>query len=214
MPLPLACFLLLLAQDAPAKPAWQWTLEERIAVRFSAESRAARREAAIRAGLMESTDRADDVVLGSHNPELFMPYELMERLFGAFHPDVVLQSEYRRQWLERRASRYLGDGFWTRLEAAVQPFIKAKVVELDFGAEARRVPDPAERAFQERWVRAKQAVCPARARALAAARQTFGREKFDAFLYEVIAPDGMMFTTHYDVSKLPGVWRWEEEGCR
>jgi hypothetical protein len=174
----------------------------------------ARGEAAIAAGLLEPTDRSDDFVIGTQNPELFMPHELMERLFGGFHPDVVLQREYRRKWLERGAAQYLGDGFWDRLYAAVRPFIIAKVVEIDIGEESAGVPDPTEHAFQERWIHARNAVCPARARALAAAREVFGRENFDAFLYQAVAPDAVMGTKLPDVSKLPGQWRWEEEGCR
>lgn len=214
MPLLFACFLMLLGQDAPAKPAWQWTTEERIAVRSDESSRAARREVAISAGLMSPTERVDDVVIGTHNPELFLPHEVMERLFGGFHPDTVVRTEYRQKWLARGATQYLGDDFWDKLYAAVRPFIIAKIVEIDTDDEANAMSDQAEREFQQRWFRARSAVCPARARALAAAREAFGRENFDAFLYQAVAPDGVMLTTHSDVAKLPSQWRWEEEGCR
>lgn len=55
------------------------------------------------------------------------------------------------------------------------------------------------------------AVCRTRADALEKARREFGRERFDRFLYEVMAVN--MFSTAFVTPVNPALLRRAEEGC-
>ena len=107
MALQLAMLFLLAVHDAPAKAAWEWTNEERIAARKDPMLRIQRREEAFAAGDLERSDKRD-VLVGRRNPELFLPTELMNNLKGAYRPEVKAQA--REQWAA--ATQRFGEDFW------------------------------------------------------------------------------------------------------
>src|SRR5215218_5432790 len=98
-------------QDKPGKPAWQWTLDERLAARFdpegmkrrAAEDAALRRKSEIQFG--ERFDAPDDqqTIVGRQEPALFLPGELFNLLLSdAFHENALHEQELR-SWIEERA---------------------------------------------------------------------------------------------------------------
>jgi len=76
----------------PAKPAWQWTLEERLTHRFDRDCLAARRAQA--ADSCRARGRITDFVYGADTPELFLPAQLFDQfLRSAFlskHPEPFI----------------------------------------------------------------------------------------------------------------------------
>lgn len=199
-------------RDISASPAWKVDDQERAARRADRAASAARRRVAIAEGDARS-DFEGNVVLGRHNPELLMPWELMEGLPQAFSNDVATRSKYRAKWA--RGSRYLGEDMWTRLHAIAGPFIDADLEN----ARLQRQLKTATGAEREKLEASRQLVngslCRLRADAIAAARTTFGKELFDAFLYEVLAADAVILTsTSGSPESLAGTWLWVEGGCR
>jgi hypothetical protein len=231
---------LLLAGSLPAgaqserssrRPAWKWTVEERLARRFDPEAMAARareqaaeREAA-NARFPEDADdplfKVDDlggppmeVVEGGKAPELFLGWELFSDLLDRGLPADGLVRPGARERIEARAAALgFGKDLWPRLEKAAAPFI-----ELRRQAELRR---------QEERLRPLQAgklmdgfkmdseglrLCRTRAQALTAAKAEFGEEAFLRLLYEVVAPN-----LHIAGMLAPGLaehLRFLEGGCQ
>jgi hypothetical protein len=207
MPLQFALLFLLALQDAPPKAAWEWTNEERIAARKDPVLRIQRREEAFAAGDLERSDKRD-VLVGRRNPELFLPTELMNNLKGAYRPDAKRRA--REQWAP--GTHRFGDDFWERLFAAGRPFFEADVRHLQL-QRRWQTQDAAERErAQDELSSVSDSLCPLRMQALRAARETFGHEAFDRFLYEVVATTAVLKGSSSGRDG-PFSHLWEEEGC-
>lgn len=194
----------------PARPAWEWTLEERVTRRWSKALEAELREAAVAAG-HSVEDESQRVILGDRHPELLLPWELMNSLAGgAYHP--ARRDKYRKRWA--RGSEYLGEDFWTRLQAVAGPFFDAgnKLEELQLATD--RASGTERPALDAEWSLVNGSICRLRSEALRAARTTFGREQFDRFLYEVVAVGAVIYvsTSSDDGEHIENVV-WMEEGC-
>lgn len=165
----------LLAAD-PQKPAWQWTIEERLASRFDPADMRAREIAdgekqrilKAHAGMPVNFDEpivpiyGRYVVDGCRNPAQFLPTELFDSLLLAVDP---------------RIGRPIPDRITAHLPAKPSVFW------------------PALERISARYVAAKKGggkspeeLCHLRALSLAMARAEFGAEPFDRFLYEAVAP--------------------------
>lgn len=180
------------ASSEPPKPAWRWTLEERLAARFdparmkarAAEAAVEREKAAKIFG--ERFDAADNQhsIDGRREPELFLPTELFETLLSwGFPLDSENQAEQRETIEERAVVLGFGRDLWGRLERASLPYLQIRQQR------HRRAMAALARSelFEDTEVEATLA-CQARAKALAAAKAEFGEETFLRFLYEVMTP--------------------------
>lgn len=205
-------------ERAETKAAWEWTLDERLAVRFNptlAMQRANKLSAAVRS-VEVSTGVADllDVVDGNETPELFAPGELFNVLLNGYRGDKAFR-DISRSLLRERIQQFGLDHeqFWTDLEvitsnyltiAARRETLLAKVAEAS----------PRE---QRRLVRGLQdmdrELCAARAEALADARHYFGADTFNRFLYTVVAP-GLRIGSDTTAEATPGHVRFLEGGCK
>ena len=192
------------------------SLEERVALRTNpslARERVRLRQAATdgEATTDESQQWADDFD-GKTHPELFLPHEVFDELISlAFlsssHSRFVIQTgfmpEVRRHGLPH--------DFWERLES----------ISAEFTAEAQSVRDlldagrqrhAGDEVSREAALATKHAArCRSRAAALAAARHAFGPERFDRFLYDVIATKMFMASDRLVSAE---VLRRNEDGCR
>jgi len=205
----------VLLAERTEKKTWEWTIEERASRRLDPSLAAARRAVALAEGQI---DRNSDlnVVLGSHDPELLMPWELMDRLLAAFHfRDAAVREKYRRQWFTPSACSFLGRDAFSRLEVILQPWIAASREAETVQAKLKTAPAAERETLQDQWQRANDSICPLRADALSAARKTFGRVNFDRFLYEVVAPGAVVLTTpSSDSGSRAELETWVEGGCR
>jgi len=205
-----------LAGGAPrVKDAWEWTIDERVASRHDPVLAAARRAVALKEGQL-SADSDLNVVLGSRNPELLLPWELMDRLLVAFtFRDAAVSKKYRERWFADAEGSPLGPDAFARIETLLREFIDASS-ETERLQAALDKAGPQERpTLQLQWEKANDSICPLRAKALNDARETFGRANFDRFLYDVIAPGAVILTTP---AKNPHsraeLESWVEGGCR
>jgi hypothetical protein len=191
---------------------WQWTDEERMAARFDPEKIRERREAhereqRARNPQAHALSPTVNVIDGSRNPELLMPRELFQTLILRALDDKSGARDHIRCRYAKRAPWIAGDPeFWWRLEAAAAPFLRALERSRENGRIERETgipPAPGE-AFEQ---------CQNRMVALNAARETFGRERFDEFLYTAVAPDGVSFADGDD-APTPSRLLWIARGCR
>jgi len=206
------------------KPAWQWTLDERLAARYdptAVKARHARRlaeheayRAAKRARGIPEDPVFDHIepspysVEGKDNPELFLPHELFGHLLiTSFPPEG---DAYSRRRIEQRAAALgFGSDLWPRLERIAEPLLayarerhKLAMKTLRAGAE---VPEP-----EDIYLR-----CRLQADALAAAKVEFGEEAFFRLLYETVAPSlGISDSPDQDATELAKALRYQEKGCR
>lgn len=197
-----------------AKRVWEWTAEERLAKRFEPVAAAARRVAAMQEGRDINDPRAN-VIVGSRNPELFLPSELMDLLSPAFDSDAGVRAKKRDETDRRVKSLGLPPDFWERLEDVAQPFFAANsnLRRLNLELRSATTDFAREQQIHSELFRINASLCRERADALASARKEFGPLVFDRFLYQTIAPDASVIVTSSGGSGADSLL-WVEEGCR
>lgn len=202
--------LLLAVQDAPPKAAWEWTNEERIAARKDPLLRIQRREEAFAAGDLQRYDKSD-ILVGRRNPELFLPTDLILYLKAAYAHNSDTMTNARSRWAS--ATQRFGEKFWARLYESGRPYFDAEGRHLQLQLQYQDENDAAERQRISMEIsQVSNSLCPLRVEALRAAREAFGRDVFDRFLYEVVAPAAR---SRGSSSGPDGPFSdlWQEEGC-
>ncbi|HKI03168.1 MAG TPA: hypothetical protein VKK31_14420 [Thermoanaerobaculia bacterium] len=213
----------------PPKPAWKWTLDERLGARFDPgplADREAEHEAeqeALRKRwsgtvITEDFDKmtgppaATEALDGSKTPELFLPVELFGMLLRRGLPldgEGKFLQESRSRIEQRAAALGFGRDLWDRLEKAAAPYLRPLQE-----ANRRDQLAGANTTKEEETIR----LCRLRAQALEAAKTEFGEEAFLRLLYEVVAPnarpvyvlEGWPPDYHGHAERL----RFYEGGCR
>jgi hypothetical protein len=205
-------------KDAPKKPAWKWTLDERLAARLDPESMAARvaenrarTEAILKSQGVNYVPKEqagppllEETIIGSKNPELFLPSELFDALLGqAF---LVADRQAGRNWIEPRAAALgFGRDFLDRLGKTVEPYLRLLTKQ---GPRGQRITISEEEDLR---------LCHLRVQALEATEAEFGEESFLRLLYEAVAPSlqrGSMFGPGPpDYQRYEEKLRFEEGGC-
>lgn len=120
---------------------------------------------------------------GREHPELFFRFEIFDHLMRvAYSPETA--DAYRAAVASDVRSLGLPDDFWNRVGALAAPYLADEQRERELST--ARMSLEGRRAELASVQRRK---CADRARAIAAARATFGPDRFDRFLYEVVARD-------------------------
>jgi hypothetical protein len=202
------------ADDPEPKRASDWTLEERLMLRFDPGHAAIRRAKAIAEG-HTFTDPEAIVVLGSHNPELVLPSELMPHIAFAFDSNAEKRNRVRQKMMARGAENYLGSDFWAKLYIVARPFIEAYLENRRTTILLQEASEAEREGLRRRQSKANNSICPSSAEALRAAREAFGRANFDAFLYEVLADESVIIGSPMKSPEARrDLYRWYEGGCR
>lgn len=198
------------------RPAWQWTLDERLAARFepegmkarAAEAVAGRQKAAAQFG--ETVDAPGDQhsIDGRREPELFLPTELFRSFVNsAFPEDGEGQAYARRRFEPGAAALGFGSDFWIRLEKAAAPYLRVRDARYRRAMAAlARSEEPENPADDD------LAHCRTLAQSLAAAKAEFGAEALLRLLYQDVAPT-LNITYNVDDETL-GRLRSLEGGCK
>jgi len=206
------CVFLLFSASALAAPkterrAWEWTVDQRIALRTDPVA-ASERVSASRKSLKIGTNQANaqnarDRFSGTTHPELFLPTEVFDELMKlAFLLKPRVNDAFRQEMAPIVAEYGLPKDFWERLRNVSAIYI----------ADANRAHDLPERNdFDREFNRNYALLCRSRVDALTKARQEFGAERFDRFLYEAIARN--MFNTSFGPEDAHAL-RQMEAGCR
>jgi hypothetical protein len=205
------------------KPAWEWSLEERIAARINPalmRQRAEADEADLNrdrkfAGAQVhaiGVGRSQFTVNGRRNPELLMPFELFGSLLGGIEPEFSVQ--VRKQY--RQAVTSFGwkeETFWHVLESAASDFLRAQTESLSLQARLSTLSPPDHRELETKIEELGYKQCRLRAEALRQVRMQLGRETFDRFLYSAVASE-VSIASALPVGDEAGRLRFIEGGCR
>jgi hypothetical protein len=183
-----ATFAVSIAAAQPAKEPWKWTTEERLRVRFDASARSARlaeyaRSETRSAGAASGSDV--DVIDGRTHPELFLPSELFEAL--------VFLRVTKPQWLRDDVASRSDDVLrsaaeQSRFAAMTDVYGKTLLQERALLTEKASAGSRRAAAIDAALEELRKTKRTAEAAALREVRKTFGRERFDRFLYTVVAP--------------------------
>jgi hypothetical protein len=187
--------LALCASAAMAKEPWRWTAKERAGVRLDAAQRNARvqshaKKQAENRGRAKAAEvsaaQGGDVIDGATNPELFFPTELFRGFVTSTF--VTLPEAARADIGMRSRQLFTTDADWDRLAEVAGDYAGYLQRERQL-LQAQASAPAADRARVDAELeKLRRTECPALAKALRGARAAFGRDAFDRFLYEVVAP--------------------------
>jgi len=206
------------AQPVHREP-WQWTLEERIAARTDGSAQRTRVSEMMAArnlrlqpdAVPQNLPRIGDSIEGSRHPELLLPTEIFTIFMrNAYAHDDEVAIAFREHAAGRVAELGLPGELLPALEVEASEFIALQSREEALRSEAILVAGDGGALFAEiRDLQRQQ--CPLRADIIRRMRERFGREAFDRFLYEIVAP-GVSETV--DVPADAATLRAQEQGCR
>jgi hypothetical protein len=184
------------------KPAWQWTIDERITERFR-NDRIAERSALTRAArknhLPAGGAVAMDTLYGRSHAELFLPSEIFRSLLTrTFLISATNRMENRLSIESRAAALGFGQDLWKRLHAVAREALEM---------EARQLRRPSVQGSEVRGAD----TCFARYVALEKAKAEFGEERFMRFLFEAVAPD--IFSSYTLTTSTADELLYQEGGC-
>lgn len=199
-----------------AKPAWRWSIEERLAARFN-PALAKERAALAQPETAEPGDRPKTqgsstyTIDGSRNPELFLPSELFESLLDGFDGDTAFRQASRQRLRDAiLAFGFEPDAFWAEFGRATENYRSLNARRMAQIERMQTAPAQQRRELQREMDAEGRDLCRTRSDAFAAARRRFGGEEFDRFLYTVVAP-GLSLASDPDT---PEHVRFLEGGCR
>jgi hypothetical protein len=183
---------------------WNWTIEERLALRFEPGS-----FGRDKAGNTPASDKAANPreisysIDGHLNPELLLPHELFDGLAPGLHPDEQLRNRHRSYYTSSIKEFGLDpDLFWNTLGS-----ISGEYLLLRYG-----LTGTAAGGVSHVEATAED-LCRARYQAMDHARQIFGSARFDRFLYTVIGPSVRKATVTNEPNPAEALRR-VEEGCK
>ncbi len=180
-----------------SKEAWLWTDDERIAARLDpvkirerAAAHAARsfKRLGVSASLAGSGEHVSFRIDGAENPELFLPFELLGQLLrGVDRNAPAIDRDVERAILAPKIKSfgYEPGTFWAALGTVSKRYFEVRDGTQP-SASNHAKPEAAQSPSGPND--AQITLCRERFTALAAARSYFGPEKFDRFLYQVVAP--------------------------
>ena len=199
----------------PEKPAWGWTLEERIRHRLDPDCRRARQELAARdrkeRGFFRTSGDPADFVYGSDTPELFLPSELYAALISNVYAGQGRFSESMRSEYERRASSLdLPVAFWKLVEEAAGAYLSGLRTERRLAAGLDGAGPNERLAILADIADVQKPQCAERIDALERTRRALPPGSFDRFLYVAVAP-GIGSSAQVVTSES---LRWRGGGCQ
>lgn len=200
-----------------SKPAWQWTIDERLTARNDPAAAAER----VRSGKRLSPSMTEvnlpmpdavDYLSGKDHPELFMPWELFDYMAGMAYADKPeVRSIFREAKTPLIEANGLPADFWTRLEGMATGYLSATRQIRDLHKSTPRAVAVQQR-IASQTAALQNLKCRDRAAAIVAARREFG-SNFDRFLYQAIAPS--MTITIGPEGRISGAREHEiERGCQ
>jgi hypothetical protein len=210
-----ACSVLVHAEGPAKKPAWEWSLDERIA-KLDPESireRAAAEERWLRGGLqVRAPEPIQFVVDGKRDPELLMPFEIFGSILMGVDPRW--REDTRRQYRDKIAAfGWPEEVFWKTLEEAASEHTRYQDESIELQMKLRTLSPPEHRKLESRIEKLGYQACHARADAFQKVRVKLGAEAFDRFLYGAVAPEisiGSALPVGDEAERL----RFVEGGCR
>jgi len=153
------------------------------------------------------------VIEGSHDPALFFAWELLDSFIGItdLQPSRAAQARvvYKRGI---EAQGWEHERFWRDVEAATSTYVATRRQQMEHRralASSRKASGVRVNGGIDGYL--ADEVCYERAQALENLRQRLGREPFDKFLYNTVAPGVTLMIT---MQRNAGMLMRIERGCR
>ena len=176
----------VLEKGGTEKAAWQWTIDERLAARLLPENMLARSQKSLEPSGQGHGQAIVDVVDGSRNPELLLPWEVFESLLSnAFSENAEYRESYRQSVAP--ADPEMSKHLWAALEQAAGAFLQRRSTERELGSELGRAAPQERDAILRRIEKVQSNQCALRAEGLRRVRAHFAEGIFDRYLYEKVA---------------------------
>ena len=205
------------ASPPSAKPAWQWTVDERLAARFDEAARARRVDEYLaqravtgnRAPATAIANRPTDVIHGSKHPELLLPSEIFTSFTrAAYEEDDETAANVRAGAAPQLPSLGLPADFLSSWRSIAGVFITQQQEELRLKRAVYSGKSTNSARDKARLRQLGALECRSRADAIRRLRTAFGA-RFNQFLYAVAAPNVFIVNKQATPEQL----RAEEEGC-
>jgi hypothetical protein len=206
----------------PRKPAWEWTLDERIARRIDPvlireRALASEKNLVERGGFKpEEVIPVRFTVEGWRDPELFMPSELFNSILAGVWVEQEIARDTRKQYRQQILNAGWNESlFWQIVEEASAEYWKTtnERLALQRAASTQPITLAERRALSIKAESLNVPGCRLRLDALWTVRQKLGAEKFDRFLYEAIAPK-ISISSNLPFGNEEWRLRYIEGGCR
>jgi hypothetical protein len=174
------------------RKSWQWSVEERIALRTSPAA-AKERVGEAKHGSKVTTNQASgraivDSFDGRTHPELFLPHEVFDELVTLAFAGSPRTRELMRESFSKNAAHYgLPATFLDELESMTSVYVADQHALRDLGSGYQAKTGVDQSRTDEAIVLKQRDVCSSGAQAFAAARKAFGKERLERFLYDVVA---------------------------
>ena len=154
---------------------WEITDEQRIAARTSPDRD------------RDSGENYKENIDGRRNPELFFSYELLDHLLWGISSDTTHRLNAHALF-DAKITAYGYDvkAFWRELDRIARPYIATREMHRQQQHNSTILTSSSG---EQIVVFVDREVCVARFEALQKARQTFGEQAFDRFLYSAVAPE-------------------------
>lgn len=203
-------------QPSRIKPPEDWTLEERLERRFDPSQVVHRKQVeASKSGQENEALVPDDmnVVDGAENPEIFLPWELFDRLLAlGFSPDAGSRTVWRKIFQPTLESLGFDATFWQTLEEVAQEPLRIRSRLHGLREQIKKEPQARQAELRAEMGKVGSGTCMERAAALSKAKEVFGAQRFQRLLYQGVAPHTKA------VMPLDSSWmerlRWMEGGCQ
>lgn len=130
---------------------------------------------------------SSETINGREHPELFLSYELFDNLIYGLRSNQALSANAHKLY-DLRIRNYFGYDalrFWDTLRQAAGRYSES----LDLAAGHPGRTDFITSSGKKLWVPVSPELCVARMASLQKARELFGADSFDRFLYIVVAPE-------------------------
>ena len=177
------------------KPPWSWTPQERLQLRFDPTRKSERLNVALTKFHIRQLRPGMTPVVGSLNPELLFPSELLDQ----FLMTTIVVAGERSDRIDHNRQTYIPqirsagwdeNEFWRFVDTAAAGYAAAlssmTEIQRKTRSNGKNAPHWNELALQ---------FCEQRASFFEAARTKYGAEAFDKFLYTAVAPRTTIWTS-------------------
>jgi len=187
---------------------WLMDLDARIQRRSDRSLRSSR----LKVAGTSVTSSVSDIIQGSKNPELLLPWELHRFLIStAFYEDPAVTTQWRSRLLKAVPDLGVHDTFWATLQKVSADYLKDQREITALSVEMKSADVGRKESLRRRILAKESGQCQQRLIALERAYETFGREWFGEFLYRAVAPSlTISSTAPTSAEKL----RFVSRGCR
>lgn len=187
---------------------WLMDLDARIQQRSDHYSHSSR----LKAAGASITSGEPEIIDGSKNPELLLPWELHRFLIStSFYEDSTVARQWRLRFANAVPRLGVPEAFWATLERLSSDYLRTQHEIASLSNEMKGADRNQREHLRQLIVAKESGQCHQRQIALERAGETFGREWFAEFLYRAAAPNVLISSTApVSVEKLQFVGR----GCQ